>query len=481
MRLSSAHRATILAGTLILAGCASLGPVTKLDTPDVPQFRNAASLADSMAVPALTAEAQWWKGSSDPELARLVEQALTANLDIAVAEARLAEADAFVRRARADRLPGGSVDASVAQQRQSLEGPLGSFVRDIPTFERDLTIFDAAARANWEIDLFGRLGAAARAARANRAEIAALLDGVRIRIAAETADAYVTWTGANEQIAILIAQRDVARQLAETARKQLAAGTVGRTSLDRAESELARLDALLSASRIAAEAQRNRLHVLTGGSAIAAAPAAVPTLPPLAALGTPAEVLRRRPDVRAAEAQVAASDARIGSALAEYYPSLSIGGLIGFQSIDAGRFLTGDALNAQGLIGLRWRLFDFGRIDAEVAAARARGDASLAGYRSALLLATEDVENNLFAAVARDNQQRAAARAKSAIERVTTDTRRTFDAGLIGLPVQLAAEQRLLEIRQEELGARLALTRSRIALFRATAARFDAPSPAAAP
>lgn len=474
-------RAAILAGTLVLAGCTSLGPVTKLDSPSAPQFRNAASLAVVASVPALTAEAEWWKGSSDPELARLVEQALTANLDIAVAEARLAEADAFVRRARADRLPGGSADASVAQQRQSLEGPLGSFVRDIPTFERDLTIFDAAARANWEIDLFGRLGAASRAARANRAEIAALLDGVRIRIAAETADAYVTWAGANEQIAILTAQRDVAQQLAETVRKQLAAGTVGRSALDRAEGDLARIDAQLSVSRIAGEAQRNRLNVLTGGSEVASAPAAVPTLPALSGLGTPADVLRRRPDVRAAEAQVAASDARIGSALAEYYPSLSIGGLIGFQSIDAGRFLTGDALNAQGLIGLRWRLFDFGRIDAEVAAARSRGGVFLAGYRAALLLATEDVENNLFATVSRENQLRDAARAKALIERVTADTRRTFDAGLISLPAQLAADQRLLEVRQEELGARLAGTRTRIALFRATAARLESPSPADAP
>lgn len=234
-------------------------------------------------------------------------------------------------------------------------------------------------------------------------------------------------------------------------------------------------------SRIAAEAQRNRLYVLTGGDEDVAAPETVPAVPTLSALGTPAEVLRRRPDVRAAEAQVASSDARIGSALAEYYPSLSIGGLIGFQSIDAGRFLTGDALNAQGLIGLRWRLFDFGRIDAEVAAARARGDASLDGYRAALLLATEDVENNLFAAVARENQQRDAARAKSSIERATADTRRTFDAGLIGLPAQLAAEQRLLEIRQEDLGARLAGTRARIALFRATAARLEPPSPADVP
>jgi NodT family efflux transporter outer membrane factor (OMF) lipoprotein len=469
MIISRSARAALLVSAALLAGCSTLGPATRLEAPSAAQFRNAEGLGQSLNVPPLADKARWWQSTGDPELARLVDKALTANLDIAAAQSRLAEADAFVKRARADRLPGGSIDASVAEQRQSLEGPLGSFARDVPGFLRDQTIFDAGARANWEIDLFGRLGAAARAARANRSETAALLDGVRIRIAAETADAYVTLAGANEQIAILTAQRELAAQLAETVRRRLAAGTATRTEVDRAEGELARLDAFLPQARIAAEAQRNRLYVLTGGDELTGPPTAVPLIPVLASINSPADVLRARPDVRAAEARVTASDARVGSALAEYYPSLSIGGLIGFQSIDSDRLFTSSALNAQGLIGIRWRLFDFARIDAEVAAARARGDQALAGYRAALLLATEDVENNLYAVVARETQLREAERAKSSTGKATLDARRTFEAGIIGLPAKLQSERRLLEAEQEALDARLASARARIALFRATA------------
>jgi NodT family efflux transporter outer membrane factor (OMF) lipoprotein len=464
--------------TALLAGCTTIGPTTELETPSGTQFRNADGLTQRMDVPALGDAAQWWQATNDPELARLVEHALTVNLDIVAAKSRFDEANAFVKRVRAERFPAGDTGASAARQRQSLEGVPGAFIGDVPGFERDLTIYDVSTQANWEIDLFGRLGAATRAARANRAETSALLDGVRISIAAETADAYVTWAAANEQIAIIMRQCAIAEQLVETVRRRLAAGTATRTELDQIEGELARLDALLPQVQMAAEAQRNRLVVLTAGAELKSAPVAVPTIPRLSSLASPAVVLRARPDVRAAEARVAASDARIASALMEYYPSLSLAGLIGFQSIDSGQLFSSSAFNAQGLIGLRWRLFDFAKIDAEVKAARARSDGVLAGYQSALLLATEDVENCLFAAIARETQVREAERARGSIERATRDARRTFEAGLIGLPAKLQAEQRLLDVEQQSLDARIAQARSHIALFRATASGSDYQPPA---
>jgi outer membrane protein TolC len=193
----------------------------------------------------------------------------------------------------------------------------------------------------------------------------------------------------------------------------------------------------------------------------------VPRAPGLVWLDSPAQILRRRPDIRAAEARVAASDARIGSALAEYYPSISIAGVIGFQALDSERLFTAPALNAQGLVGLRWRLFDFARIDADVAAARARGDGAAAAYRAALLLATEDVENALFALVAREQQAREAARASVSFTSASRAAKRTFDAGITGLPQLLDAERRSLGARQDEADARLAAARAAVASFRA--------------
>ena len=460
-----------LAAALLLAfslvGCAALGPTTPLNAPGDISFRNAdAALARTQAPPAPEL-ATWWRGFDDPELTRLVEAALTANLDVAQAEARLNEADALVRRSRADRLPGGWVNASVARQRQSLEGPIGTFARNAPGFTRDQTVFETGAQASWEVDLFGRLGAAARAARSNRVETAALLDGVRVRIAAETADAFLALTGANERLRIVEAQRDVLRRLDRATQRRFDAGEAGLGEVEEARGDLARVAALVPVFSIEAEAQRNRLRVLTAGGELAKSPDAVPRAPGLSGLDSPGQVLRRRPDVRAAEARVAASDARIGSALAEYYPSISIAGVIGFQALDSERLFTAPALNAQGLVGLRWRLFDFARIDAEVAAARARGDGAAAAYRAALLLATEDVENALFALVAREQQAREAARASVSFTSASRAAKRTFDAGITGLPQLLDAERRSLGARQDEADARLAAARAAVASFRA--------------
>ncbi len=460
-------RATILIVAFALAGCASLGPTTRLDAPSDTAFRNAgAALARTQAPPAPELAA-WWRGFNDPELTRLVESALTDNLDVAQAEARLSEADALVRRARADQLPGGSVNASVARQRQSLEGSIGTFARNAPGFRRDQTVFDTGAQASWELDLFGRLGAAARAARSDRAESAALLDGVRVRIAAETAAAYVMLAGAHERLTIVEGQRAVLQKLAAATQRRFDAGEAGLGELQQTRGDLARVEALVPLVGIEAETQRNRLQVLTGGSTRIALPATIPRAPGLGGLDSPAQVLRRRPDVRAAEARVAAADARIGSALAEYYPSISIAGLIGFQALDADRLFAAPALNAQGLVGLRWRLFDFPRIDAEVAAARARGSGAAAAYRAALLLATEDVENALFALVARERQASEAGRARDSFTTAARAAQRTFDAGITALPQLLEAERRLLDARQDEADARLAAASAAVASFRA--------------
>lgn len=450
-----------------LAGCASLGPNTRLDAPADIAFRNAGAAVARTQAPPAPELATWWRGFNDPELTRLVEAALTANLDVAQAEARLNEADALVRRARADRLPVGGVNASLARQRQSLEGPIGTFARNAPGFTRDQTVFDTGAQASWEVDLFGRLGAAARAARSNRIETAALLDGVRVRIAAETADAYIALAGANERLRNVVAQRDVLRRLGRATQRRFDAGEAGLGEVEEARGDLARVEALVPVVGIEVEAQRNRLRVLTAGAVLARSPDSVPRAPGLVGLDSPAQVLRRRPDVRAAEARVAASDARIGAALAEYYPSISIAGVIGFQALDAERLFTAPALNAQGLVGLRWRLFDFARIDAEVAAARARGDGAAAAYRAALLLATEDVENALFALVARERQARDAARATASFTSASRAAKRTFDAGITGLPQLLDTERRSLDARQDEAEARLTAARAAVASFRA--------------
>jgi len=454
-----------------VGGCVSLSPTTELAPPSEATFRNAEAFgARTIVSTSATAADQtlWWRRFGDPDLTRLVETALMSNLDVAQAEARLAEANALVGRARADRLPSGGANASVARQRQSLEGPIGQFASNAPGYTRDGTVFETGVQASWEPDLFGRLGASAQAARASQSETAALLDGVRIRIAAETADAWLSFAGANEQILLIEQQCEVLRRLTSTVSRRFEVSEAGLGELEQARADLARMEALLALMSIEAEVQRNRITVLTGGDDVIDIPDRLPVAPLFGVTGTPASVLRQRPDVRAAEARVMASDARVGAALAEYYPSVSIAGLAGFQALDADLLFNGSAVNAQALVGLRWRLFDFTRIDAEVAAARARGDGAIFAYRAALLVASEDVENALFSLVAREQEAADLARTVGSLEAVSQASQRTYDAGLIGLPELLDVERRLLAARQEDVFARLGVARSAVAVFRAT-------------
>src|SRR5262249_28659964 len=132
------------------------------------------------------------------------------------------------------------------------------------------------------------------------------------------------------------------------------------------------------------------------------AEASIPVAPGLAETGTPADMIRRRPDLIVAERRLAASSARIGVAIAEYYPKFSLGALLGSATaVASGNLFTGPASQAQAVLGLRWRLFDFGRIDAQVAAAHGQEAEALAAYRLAVLRATEDVENAFSAVVKR--------------------------------------------------------------------------------
>jgi hypothetical protein len=149
----------------------------------------------------------------------------------------------------------------------------------------------------------------------------------------------------------------------------------------------------------------------------------IPIAPGLAESGTPAEMIRRRPDLLVAERRLAAANARIGMAISEYYPKFSLGALLGSATaVSSGNLFTTGANQAQGVLGLRWRLFDFGRVDAQIAAARGQEAEALAAYRLAVLPATEEVENS-FAALVKREAQVASSRREKRRSRVHARTR----------------------------------------------------------
>jgi outer membrane protein TolC len=181
--------------------------------------------------------------------------------------------------------------------------------------------------------------------------------------------------------------------------------------------------------------------------------------------------------VIAAERQVAAANARIGEALGEYYPKFSIAGLLGFESVDVGHLFKSATFQPQGVAGLRWRLFDFGKIDAGVRRARGAEKEALAGYRLSILRAAEDVENAFMALVQYETRTRELANEVTALERARDTATIAYRGGIIPLTDVLDAERLLLVARDELAKSRTDAARAAVASFRALGGGWSAPPP----
>ncbi|WP_408908609.1 TolC family protein [Variovorax paradoxus] len=357
------------------------------------------------------------------------------------------------------------------RQRQSLESPLGALASAHPGYQRDASLYDSGIGASWELDLAGglRRGAEAFAAEAQAAE--AEHAGVRISIAAEAADAYFRVRAAQARLAVAQSQLDTDRELLSLVRMRLSQGMSTARERAQAEARVAQVEGTLPALQAERDTQLNRLDVLmaaTPGTHAAelATPAARVVLPALATALTPGELLRRRPDVIAAERRLAASSARIGVATAEYYPSVSLSALLGFESL---RTATPSSANFQPLaaVGLHWRLFDFGRVDAEVAKAEGAKAEALARYRQSLLRATEDVENALIRQGQLDAERLALLQEVDADVRARGATQQAYAGGAVSLLELLEQDRQLLAARDRLVRVQSDSGRAAVATFRA--------------
>jgi outer membrane protein TolC len=189
-------------------------------------------------------------------------------------------------------------------------------------------------------------------------------------------------------------------------------------------------------------------------------------------------MIRRRPDLIVAERRVAAANARIGVAISEYYPKFSLGALLGSATtISSGNLFTSGANQALGVLGLRWRLFDFGRVDAQIAAARGQEAEALATYRLAVLRATEDVENAFSALVKREAQVGILTQGESSLARARENADAAYRGGVVSLIEVLDADTNLLQVRDAKAQAQTEAARAAIASFRALGGGWDARPP----
>jgi outer membrane protein TolC len=203
-------------------------------------------------------------------------------------------------------------------------------------------------------------------------------------------------------------------------------------------------------------------------------PAPIPSVPAIGAMGSPADLLQRRPDLIAAERRVAAGNARIGAAMAEYYPHVSLGALLGSATtLSAGHLFGAGANQGAAMLGVRWRLFDFGRIDAQIVQAKGREAEALAAYRLAVLHATEDVENAFSALANRGQQADILARGEEALARSRASTFAGYQRGAGSLIDVLRADETLLQTADARAIAQTDAARAAVAAYKALGGGWD--------
>ncbi|HEY4083718.1 MAG TPA: efflux transporter outer membrane subunit [Burkholderiaceae bacterium] len=413
----------------------------------------------------------WWLGFDDAVLTGIVQRALDQNLDLAVALARVQQARAVVQESGALRLPQGSLNGQVATERQSLLSPDGELARHAPGYSRNVTLQSLGLGASWEADLAGGLkqGEAAAVAEWQAAEASRM--GVRVTVVAEAADAYFRVRGAQQRIAVAEAHLQTQTQLLSLVQDRFNGGLATQREVAEAQALVLQARGTLPPLRTELAQQSHRLDVLMGEPAGTSSTQLLASqsnyrIPAIPADLAPGDLLRQRPDVIAAERQLAASQARIGVATAEYYPHLTLGGVIGSESLH-GSLFSAAAFQPQAFLGLHWRLFDFGRVDAEVAQARGARAQALAEYRQRMLRATEDVEDSIVS-LTQLELQRIDLVAEVDAHQVARDAAEDAYKGGAASLIEVLQEDRLLLAARDQLAQLQANNaRAAVATFRA--------------
>ncbi len=476
LRATASSAGRRLKGTVAFLLAASLTACAVGPSYQQPHTAVAASFAG--AEPAVysqeQSQGQFWKQFNDPTLDQLVDDALLANHDLRIALGHLAEARAARHQSLYDLAP--TVTASAGHETQKY-APVAS------GFPFTASYYDAGFDAFWELDLFGRVrrGVEANTAQLQGAE--ATLRDAQVSVTAEVARSYFELRGQQNQLAV--ARRNVENQQ-ETLRFTSAQREAGRsTELDtsRAQAQLSTTLASIDPLEAAVSRSIHRLGVLTGREpnalqTLLSTPQELPPLPQITPVGDPAELLRRRPDIRVAERQLAASTALVGVAVGDLFPKVTFTGSFSYDAASLSGLGTG-AGRAYGIgPGISWAAFDLGRVHAEVAGARARNDTALAQYEQTVLRALEETENALVThARTRDQLAHAldAAQASAVAARLA---RVRYEGGAVDFLAVLDAERTQLETEDRLAQTRTDAATSLIAVYKALGGGWEgAPAP----
>ena len=463
MRERAAPPWIILAALLMCAGCFAVGPDYK--TPDiVPPVEWSRDLRGGLnaAEPEAETLAEWWTTLRDTELSNLVERAIAGNPDLKKAQARIREARARRGVAEAGLFPTLNLGGSATVGRSSEDTGSGQ--------RRELyrTGFDAS----WEVDVFGGVRRSIEAAQGEVEASAADYQAVLVSLCAEVALNYVDARTLQTQLQVAEENLKAQAETLQLTEWRFAAGLVSSLDVEQAKTNLESTRSQLPKLRSSIEAAKNRLAILLGVfpgtlEAQLAAKKPIPEAPLEVAVGVPAEALRRRPDVRRAERQLAAQTARIGVATADLYPKFSLPGSIGLEALSANHlFSTGNRV--WSLVGsFAWTVFDGGAIRQNIEVQNALQEQALEQYEAAILTALEEVENSLVAYAEEQDRRDTLTEATQAAQRAAQLARDQYASGLIDFQTVLDAERSVLSFQDQLAQSKGQVTSNVISLYKA--------------
>ncbi|WP_313131254.1 efflux transporter outer membrane subunit [Stutzerimonas nitrititolerans] len=452
---------------LAVTGCA-VGPDYRAPQPEPARIAH----AEDSDYDRSRFESAWWHQFEDPTLDALVVQALTENRELRIAYSRLRAARAIRDDDANDRFPtvtaGASADIGKAQQPGVTERRVNA--------ER----YDLGLDMAWELDLFGRIQRRLEASDAQAEAAEAELYQLQVSLIAELVDAYGQLRGAQlrERIARdnLANQRD-SHELTEQLRD---AGMGSELDVLRADARLAATEASLPQLQAQQARARNRIATLLGQRAdrlaVDLSPRELPAIAKALPIGDPAELLRRRPDIRAAERQLAAATANVGVATADLFPRVSLSGFLGFIA-GRGSQIGSSAAEAWGVApSISWAAFDLGSVRARLRGAEADADGALASYEQQVLLALEESEN-AFSDYARAQERLLSLLRQSTASRAAAQQAEIrYREGTVGFLVLLDAERERLAAEDAQAQAEVELYRGVVALYKALGGGWQAES-----
>jgi NodT family efflux transporter outer membrane factor (OMF) lipoprotein len=461
----------IVALALLVAGCTKLGPdYARPDTAVLSNWRE----ADGIGVTSEPADYRaWWRAFHDPLLDRLIDTALRQNLSLRVAGIRVLEARALLGIAVGQLYPQTQQAVGSLQYNRVSPYSIIALPSGLSTYTQD----QIGVTASWEIDFWGRFRRAIESAHATLQATVADYDNALVSLAGDVATNYIAVKTLEKRIEIARRNIETQRENLEITLARLTYGTASQRDAEQARTLLHSTEASVPALQTQLQQTKHALSILLGLppgdlADMLAGPSGIPVPPPQLAVGIPQDLLRRRPDVRAAEYRAMAQGAQIGVARADLFPAFSLSGTFVLLSTDLGRSTLGDMFQSASRNyvagpGVQWNIFNYGRLTNNVRLQDARFQELLITYQNTVLTAQQNVEDAIVAFVRSQERAEFLALSTEAAKGSFALAVDQYRGGVADFTTVIVAEQSLLSEQDTFVATLGSIASNLVAIYRA--------------